>query len=97
MGTTGTFLDSSYRKKDIDLNVRGHLGYTVLMWATLKGNLDMVSQLLQLDTLDTNLKNVAGSTALAIAHNCGHTAIATLLQDTNTSPTKKMKMTPIIP
>jgi ankyrin repeat protein len=84
-------------QKNVDLNIRGRLGYTVLMWATLKGNFDMVSQLLQHDTLDTNLKNIAGSTALDIAHNCGHKAIASLLQDTDASPTKKMKMTPMIP
>ena len=67
-------------QKNVDLNVRGHLGYMLLMWATLDGNFDMVSRLLQHDTLDTNLKNIAGSTALDIAHNCGHVALATLLR-----------------
>jgi ankyrin repeat protein len=83
------------KQDNVNLNVRGRLGYTVLMWATLKGNVDMVSQLLQYDTLDTTLKNLAGSTALDIANICGHETIANLLQDTDTSPKKKMKMTPI--
>ena len=67
---------------NVDLNVHGRFGYTVLMWATLKGELEVVSTLLKHDTLDTNLKNIAGSTALDIAHNCGHVALAELLQDT---------------
>ena len=66
----------------MDLNVRGRFGNTVLMWATLKGELEVVSTLLKDDTLDTKLKNIAGSTALDIAHNCEHVALAELLQDT---------------
>ena len=94
-------------QKNVDLNIRGRLGYTLLMWATLEGNFDMVSRLLQHDTLDTNLKNIVGSTALDIAHNCGHVALAELLRDTklihhgidtiqhDASPTKRMKKTDI--
>ena len=77
------------------------------MWATLKGELEVVSTLLQHDRLDTTLKNVAGSTALDIANNCGHVAIAERLRDTelirhgmdtiqhDASPTKRMRKTDI--
>jgi Ankyrin repeats (3 copies) len=85
----------------VDLNVRGRFGYTVLMWATLRDELDIVSILLKHDALDRNLKNVAGSTALDIAGICGHTVIARLLQDTEVIDhgvvAKRMKMTPMIP
>ena len=62
------------RHKNVDLNVRGRFGYTVLMWATLKGELEVVLTLLKHDTLDTNLKSIAGLTALDIAHNYEHVA-----------------------
>ena len=83
---------------NVDFNVRGRLGYTVLMWATLKGELEVVSTLLKHEILDKHLKNIAGLTALDIAHNCGHEAISTLLRDTDKAiTTKRMKMTPMIP
>ena len=95
----------------MDLNVHGRFGYTELMWATLKGELEVVLTLLKQDTLDTNLKNIAGLTALDIAHNCWHVALVRLLQDTelihhgidtmhlqhDAYPTKRMNRTPKIP
>ena len=52
------------RQKHVDLNSQGRFVYTVLMWACLKGKLDVVSTLLKHETLDPNFKNTAGSTAL---------------------------------
>jgi ankyrin repeat protein len=66
--------------EDVDVNVRGPLGCTALFWATLSGRLDVVSMLLDLNAVDANVKNNAGSTALDIARNCQMVDIAKCLE-----------------
>ena len=67
--------------RDIDVNVRGPLGCTALFWATVSGELDVVFMLLKLDSVNANVKNKAGSTALYVARNSQMRVIAKCLEE----------------
>ena len=58
----------------------GALGSTALMWACLRGQADIVSELLAFPMLDVHAKNKAGSTALDIARELQMLEIARLLE-----------------
>ena len=67
--------------RDIDVNVQGPLGCTSLLWATVRGRLDVVSMLLEHDKVDANVKNKTGSTPLVIARICELHDIEQLLKE----------------
>lgn len=68
-------------RKDVDVNTQGPLGYTSLLWATVRGRKDAVSMLLKHKKVDANVKNKAGSTALDIARICELHDIVRLLKE----------------
>jgi ankyrin repeat protein len=66
---------------DVNTTGRGALGNTPLMWACLRGQPAIVSELLAaFPMLDVHAKNKAGSTALDIARELKLLKIARLLE-----------------
>jgi ankyrin repeat protein len=69
------------KHESVDVNTAGGaLGNTALMWACLRGQAAIVSELLEFPMLDVHLKNNAGSTALDIARELKLLEIARLLE-----------------
>ena len=65
----------------VDVNAAGGaLGNTALMWACLRGEGAIVSELLAFPMVDVHAKNKAGSTALDIARELELLEIARLLE-----------------
>ena len=58
----------------------GALGNTALIWACLRGQADIVSELLAFPMVDVQAKNKAGSTALDIARELQMLEIVRLLE-----------------
>ncbi len=56
--------------KDTDINAKDVSGFTALMHACCNGRIDIIRELLKIDTLDINAKNNSGETALIYTCSC---------------------------
>jgi ankyrin repeat protein len=63
-----------------NVNLRDQGGGTALMWASYRGCIEAVVELLKTQHVQLNLCNQGGYTALMLAQFCQHTAIAELLE-----------------
>ena len=70
------------KHEGLDVNaIGGAHGNTALMWACLRGQAEIVSELLALPMVDVHSKNKAGSTALNIARGLEMFEITRLLEE----------------
>jgi len=79
-GGSATLTDVIISRTNTDLNAQGVTGNTMMMWASLWGQLNVVKSLLQ-QGADLTLKNNDGLTALQLASNGGYRDIVNLLRN----------------
>ena len=68
--------------RGVDVNTKGGLQWTGLMYACEAGNPAIVSRLVQVSGLDINYQNIYGSTAAYLASYFGHTECVRILAET---------------